>query len=285
MQEVVAEGMRGARRVVGDGDLAGAAVHRGHLGAQPHLDAVAIGHPLKDLRPGGHLEQGLIGHDEDDTDVVEHPPPAPVVGGQVGDLLRGAAALQRGRRVGEDRRARTHPPDQLPGAWRVLGCVVAAHPVVSDGLGQARHAVPVELEAGCHDQVLVGEYGAAGQGHRTGRGVDGQGAATDPAHAVGYEGALRATAGAQRGLAAADEGPQRLVPVRVGRLDQGDAGDAGAAQAGDDTDPGTAATDDDDAVTPGRRLRAAASGHRRRRVLGRGWGSGGQVGAPSRLSV
>lgn len=95
---------------------------------------------------------------------------------------------------------------------------------------------------------------AAGEGHRTGVGGDGQGTVADPPHPVRNDGPFGAAGGAQGCLAAADQGPQGLVPVGVRGFDEGDVDDAGAAQAGGDTEAGTAAADDDDTVAVRERL-------------------------------
>lgn len=77
-------------------------------------------------------------------------------------------------------------------------------------------------------------------------GVDGLGAVLDPVNALGHHRGLGAAALLERGAAAADQGPQRLVVMGVGRLDHSDGGLTGGAQAGSDADACRAAADDQD---------------------------------------
>jgi hypothetical protein len=106
----------------------------------------------------------------------------------------------------------------------------------------------VELDAGCHDQVVIADDAAGAGGDRLGIRVGGHGGLTDPAHAFGHHVGFRPHGGALRRPAPADHGEQRLVVVLARRLDDGDVVLPGADQPGRRGDAGRAAADDDDRV-------------------------------------
>jgi hypothetical protein len=126
--------------------------------------------------------------------------------------------------------------------------VVARHPVPAHRLGQAGHAVEVQLQAGGHDEVLVGDRAAVAERHRTRIGVDRGCPFSDPGHAVGHYPGFRPYGAGRIGQPTPDQGPQRLVVVVLGRLDHRHVGDTGAAQPGGDGDTGGTTTDDDQLV-------------------------------------
>ena len=122
-------------------------------------------------------------------------------------------------------RARPAQPGPVPGVGRHLEHVVAGHAVAAERVAQPLDPVPVQLETGAHHQGVVADASPsssticarARSGDRR----------LQPAQALGHHlghGALR------RAIehAAADQGPARLVVVRVARLDEGDR-DAGPA--------------------------------------------------------
>jgi len=80
---------------------------------------------FKHLGPVGLAEHDSSGQYQDDPGLVQDALAAPPVGGQVGDLLGGACALDRPGGHGEDRGAATQIADEFPGPWRQVESVVA----------------------------------------------------------------------------------------------------------------------------------------------------------------
>ncbi len=77
----------------------------GDLAVLADLDAVMGDDTFEFVGEHLHREHSWSGQDQDDADGVEDTLLAPVVGGQVGDLLRRPGALDRARGHREDRRA------------------------------------------------------------------------------------------------------------------------------------------------------------------------------------
>ena len=186
-----------------------------------------------------------------DIDVVEHSLLSPVVAREVGDLLRCAGTLDRAGRHGEDRAARSHVADKIPCAGREVEPVVRRHTVAAERLLQSLGAIPVELDAGTDDKHVVLIGCPVGAGDRVVFGVDGRGSVLDPCRTLGHHRGLGPSGRRRLRLAAADEGPQRLVVVRARRFDDGDVDVAPAQQAGRDRDAGRAAPDDEEVMPRG----------------------------------
>jgi len=103
------------------------------------------------------------------------------------------------------------------------------------------------LDAGADDEVVVADALPAGGRDGLRLGIDGLGTVLDPVNALGHHRGLGPAALLERGAAAAaDQGPQRLVVMGVGRLDHSDVGLTGGAQPGSDADACRAAADDQD---------------------------------------
>ena len=126
--------------------------------------------------------------------------------------------------------------------------VVARDSVASQGLAQARDLLPVELDTRAHDQLVVLDRGPVVERDRPGLGVDPDCGLADPGHALGHDRRLGPGGRLDRGPAAADQRPQRLVVVRRSGLDHRDVLLTLAAQAGRDGDARAAATHDHDPV-------------------------------------
>ncbi|SAJ32738.1 Uncharacterised protein [Enterobacter cloacae] len=109
----------------------------------------------------GDAEQRRAGQVELDLDVLQHALPQPVVAGQVHGFLRRPGALDRHRRLGEQRLAATQAAHQLPGVGRQVVAVVGGDAVAPEGLLQALDALPGQAQAGADDQVAVFQAAAA----------------------------------------------------------------------------------------------------------------------------
>ena len=213
-----------------------------------HGDAVVGDDLIEVVGDRGDAEQPRCRHDEMDVDVVEHALLSPVISCQVGDLLRRAGALDRPGRHGEHRGARSRVADEVPGARGEVEPVVRRHPVAAERVLESLGAVPVELDARADHQHVVGIGRPVGAGDRVVVRVDGAGGVLDPGGLLGHHRGFGALGRRRLGLPAADEGPQRLVVVRVRRLDDRDVGVALAQHAGRDGDAGRSAADDQDLV-------------------------------------
>ena len=204
--------------------------------------------PVQHLGPVGLAEHGRGGQYQDDPGLVQDALAAPPVGGQVGDLLRGAGALDRPGGHGEDRGAAAQVADEFPGPGREVEAVVAGHAVLPERLAQAGDLAEIELDPGRHDQVVIADDAAGPGGDGLGVRVDRRGGLADPAHALGHHVGLRPHGCALRRPAPADHGEQRLVEVLARRLDHGDVALPGADQPGCRSDAGRPAADDHDRV-------------------------------------
>nr|WP_276602756.1 hypothetical protein [Nannocystis pusilla] len=186
---------------------------------------------------------------EHDLDRVTHAGAAEVVLGEPHDLLRGAAALHRGVRHGEDRPALAQPADEVPGAIDELEAVVAAHAVAAERGGQPVDLVPVELDPGRHHQPVVADAAAVAGDEAPLLRLKLDDGVADPRGPARDEAGLGPHGGLPGRSSAADEGPQRLVVVPIRGLDDGDVGlGERASQARRDGDAAGAAADDDDLV-------------------------------------
>ena len=123
--------------------------------------------------------------------------------------------------------------------------IVAADAVPAQGLAQPAYPVPVEHDAGRHDQPVVGDRIAVGKVDGVRVGVKGADACPDQGDARRHHRVLVAPRAFERVLAGPDERQGRLVVVQIGWLDDGDVKVAAAlAQNGRDRDAGAAAPDD-----------------------------------------
>ncbi len=111
-------------------------------------------------------------------------------------------------------------------------------------LFQALGTRPVELNAGTDDEYVVPVDSSVGTGHCPVLRVDGRCGVLDPRRLFGHHRRLRASRGRGLCLAAADECPQRLVIVRLRRLDDCDIRIISAEQARGNGDPRGATADD-----------------------------------------
>jgi hypothetical protein len=142
--------------------------------------------------------------------------------GQVHDLLRRAATLNRRIGLGEDRVTPLKVADELPGFVHILVGVVTADPFFPDRLFEALHLVPVKLDPGRDHEIIIlyffpilGEDGVVLRGKFR--------------HGILYPGdsprneRAFVTFGDRFGKdATADQCPQRLVIMFNGGLDNGD---------------------------------------------------------------
>jgi len=225
------------------------AVHLDHLGVEVHLDAIVGGDDREGV--GEHLDAKHAGgrQDQDEPAVVEDPLLAPGVGGEVGDLLGGAGALDRPHRLGEQGGATPLEAGDVArgvdggGQEVVAGDVGGRHRLLHAG-----DAAEVELDAGADDEVVVGDVGAVGQRDDLVVGVDVLGVGLDPRDVLGHHRGLRPRGGAARRDARPDQRVERLVVVRLGRFDNRDIGLALEPQLGGDRDAGGPSAHDDDLV-------------------------------------
>jgi len=113
-------------------------------------------------------------------------------------------------------------------------------------VGHAGDLAPVELDAGADDEVVVADALAARgrDGMRLGSTVSARSLTQVTPWGITEDSAPAALL--ERSAAAADQGPQRLVVVGVGRLDHGDVGLTGGAQPSGDADACGAAAEDED---------------------------------------
>lgn len=233
-----------------DGDGASGAVDRADLAGQMHGDPVAgsgVGQDLRELRDAEHPRHG---QHQMDVDVAQDTLAPPVVGREVGDLLRGASALDGPGRHGEDGCPRPGGADQVPGPGGEVEAIVARRAVAADGLREPGNLRPVELETGRHDELAVGDLSAVAQLHRPALRVDTHGRVLDPRDAAGHEPGPRSTAVLHVGTPTAGEGPQRLVVVPVIRVDEGDVASSGPPEPRRHRCAGGPGAYDDDRVRP-----------------------------------
>ncbi len=228
MEQVEREAVLGAGGAVGHGEPTGRAVDGGHLGVQPDLDAVTLGDAFQGPAPDRYAEHGVGGRPRTTRIRSRNPLPAPVVGGRIGDLVRGAATFHRAARLGEDRGARAQATDEFQVYGAYSKAWSAGYGTVPDGGAEAGDRVPVQLETGCHHEVVVAD-GAVRRGDGPRLGVDSGGGLADPVHLPGHDGGFGAVGDTEWGPAAADQGPQRLIPVDVGRFEHRDVADRHAA--------------------------------------------------------
>ncbi len=129
-----------------------------------------------------------------------------------------------------------------------LGQVVARDAVPAERVGQTGDLVPVELDAGADDEEVVAQHVPVAERDRLDVRVDRGSGLADPLDSLGHHVGLLAGALLDGRAAAADQGPQGLVVVRLGRVDEGDVGLACMSQPGRNRDAGAAAPEDDDLV-------------------------------------
>ncbi len=252
VQHVVGQrGVGPALADAGDRDLVTRRVDGRHLGVGVQVNAVVGDDRVQVVGDRRDAEDPRCRHDEVDVDVVEHAFLSPVVAGQVGDLLWRAGALDRPGRHGEHRGARSGGPDEVPGARGEVEPVVRRHAVPAERVLESLGAVPVELDARTDHQHVVGVGRPVGTRDGVVVRVEGRGGVLDPGRLLGHHRGFGALGRRRLRLAAADEGPQRLVVVHARRLDDRDVGIPLTEQAGRDRDAGRAATDDQDLVLGG----------------------------------
>lgn len=115
-------------------------------------------------------------------------------------------------------------------------------------LSEAGHPIPVQLDPGADDDVVVRHAAAGVQHRRRGSGLDVHDGIPDPADAVRHHGCLRPHRHARACHAAGDVGEQRLEEVLLSWFDHDDVIDAAPTESTGDREPGIAAADDHDAV-------------------------------------
>ncbi len=230
----------------GDAHLAGVGVHRLQLRLGVQGDAVAGDHLVQVVGDPGDAEDPRARHHQMHVDVLQHARLPPVVGGEVGDLLARARALHPAGRHGEHRGARTGVADEVPRLRCEIEPVVRRHTTVAQRGFEALVVVPVQLDAGRHHQHVIAVGGTVGACHRVVVRIECADRLANPVGALGHHRGLGSLGTGGLGLAAADQRPQRLVVMLVGRFDHGHVGVALAEHPGGDGDAGGAATDDQD---------------------------------------
>jgi hypothetical protein len=160
-----------------------------------------------------------------------------------------AGTLDRHGRLAEDGAAAMQLLHQVPGVGRQVVAVVAGDAVAAERFRQPFDAVPVELEAGAHHQLLVLDHPAAIEDDRVALGFEGRHRRLDPVHAARQHAGHRAGGGGRVEDTRTHQRPTGLVVVDVRRVDDGDVQARTACQqAGRHRDPRGAAADDDDLV-------------------------------------
>ena len=170
-------------------------------------------------------------------------------------------ALDRRRRVGEDRRAPRELLQRAPRALAALVEVVRADAVAADEVGaHALDRAPVELDADGDDQVVVADPPTVAEDDLVVRGSNSVTASRIQRRLVRDHVALGVPALLLGHHAGADQRPERLVVVRLRRLDDRDVGIIElAAQLRRGRDAAAATTDDDDLVMTRRPRRRRSS--------------------------
>ena len=226
VREPVRSGLRGfdvqhvVRQLLGqlapalaDRDQAIRGIHFGHLGGGPQVDAVLGDLPLELAIDLGDAEDGLIGHEHDHVDVAQHPGLLPVVAREVHRLLGRSGAGCRPRGLNEDHGAaaqRTQERRRLQGEVEL---VVRRRTRGLHRFGEPRHRVPVVLDSGAHDEVLVGESAAGFEQHGVLFRIDRGDGILHPRHTLRHDRSLFADGHAAGSGAAGDVREERLVQV------------------------------------------------------------------------
>ena len=181
------------------------AVHRHQVLLIVHTDAVAGRDLDQRAREIGHAEDRRRVGEEIELAVLQNAAAAQAVGDQIDDLLRRTRTFERHRRLRAHHLvAGLELLHAVPSVARRLGRIVAAHPVASQRLAQARDLVPVELHAGADHQVIVSQRVAVPQVHRIAFRLEGLRRVADPCDARRHHARFRTMGFRQRINAGSD---------------------------------------------------------------------------------
>lgn len=262
------------------------AVDRDEVVAERQRDPVALHVRHQRGHVVGDAEQRVAGIEELDVGGAEAPHAQPVIAGQIHGLLRRARALDRHRRLREQRIAAAKCLHELPRVRREIVAVVRRDAVAAERVGKTVDRLPVELEPRTDDEFAVADAPAIVEHDRMRVGFERGDRRTEALHAARQHVGDRARSRAGLENARADHRPARLVVVDVGRIDDRDVERALAReQARGDRDARRTGADDHDFVARvGRVRRVCASACKPRRerreiVAGRGGRRDDVVGA------
>ncbi|PAV65898.1 hypothetical protein WR25_25575 [Diploscapter pachys] len=162
-------------------------VDRDEVGFELEVDPILLDifHQRRDI--GRDAEQRRTGVVKFDVDRGENTAFAPDVAGQVHRLLRRAGALDRHRRLREQRASPLQFLDKLVGVGRQIVAVVGRDPVAAQRFGKPRDLLPRQTQAGGDDQDTIGDRIPVAQGDRLTLGVDGDRRQPDPFDALGHD--------------------------------------------------------------------------------------------------
>src|SRR5580704_15741678 len=146
-----------------------------------------------------------------------------MVGGEIHDLLRRARALERQRRLGENRAAASVELLQaVPSVGDVQRGIVAADAILAERLRQSRYLAPVELHAGADHEKIIGQGIIVLETNRVLLRLKGLGGVTNPTDADGDQVFLRTSRARQRIDTSADQRKRWLVVMVRRWLDDSD---------------------------------------------------------------
>ena len=163
------------------GRFAGA-VDRHQVVIERRFDAVAGGHLGQGLGKKRNAEHGGAGIAEFDGEFIQNPFAAKAVGGQIHDFLRRAGAFDRHGRLREQRGARLGGSYAFPGVFAGIRGIIAADVVFAEGFLKPLDFVPIQLQAGANDQVIVSDHVAGAKRDAVLLRLEGFGVVLDPVH-------------------------------------------------------------------------------------------------------